>query len=206
MEEKRRCVEEKLTNSRPNTIFIVIRASFNYATKHFGTDFKNPCDGMSKLPMDRPIKFIPTEEMILAVKEICTPEQLLLIDFVYETACRINEAISLDYQDVRDEHVILYTRKSQNSARVPRFVARPSFIVTGGQGKVFKSWDAYPRFLEGKVIKLKHQRWCWHSLRHRRASIWAHSDMPLFQIQMLLGHSQISTTQRYLHSLGIVKL
>jgi len=162
--------------------------------------------GISRLPEDRKIKFIPTEEMITAVQEQSNPQQRSLIQFVYETAARINEAIALTYDDVYEKHIVLYTRKSQNSNRIPRFVQRPDFILPGGRGRVFKEWEAYPRFLEDKIRELKQPRWNWHGLRHRRASIWADQNMPLFQLQMLLGHSQISTTQRYLHSLGIVRL
>lgn len=205
-EEIRRCKKEKLANHRPNQILKVIKASINYAIKHFDLEIRNPCNHISKLPEDRKVKFIPTEEMIEEVIEKCNPAQKLLIKFAYETAARINECISLQYKDVHEKHVVLYTRKSENSSSVPRFVPRPDFIESGGTGKVFQEWEAYPRFLERKVKELKHPRWSWHSLRHRRASIWANSDMPLFQLQMLLGHSQISTTQRYLHSLGIVKL
>lgn len=205
LNEVKRCKKENLTNSRPNKLFTAARACFNYAITRLGIEMKNPCDGLSKLPEDRSVNFIPTEEMITEVKEICSPAQQLLIQFVYDTASRINEAISLSYNDVADKHVVLYTRKSKNSARSPRFVPKPEYIKPGGEGKVFKEWDAYPRFLEDKVKSLKHPAWNWHGLRRRRASIWANEDMPLFQIMMLLGHSQISTTQRYLFSLGIIK-
>jgi len=67
------------------------------------------------------------------------------------------------------------------------------------------TYNAYPRFLEEKVKELKQPRWNWHSLRRRRASIWA-KDKALFGIMLLLGHSQISTTQRYLFNIGIVKM
>ena len=132
-------------------------------------------------------------------------EQRELVDFVYETAARVGEAIGLDYEDVHEGHVVLYSRKNRNSAKLPRFVPRPSFIKPNGKGKVFKMWNAYPRFLEDKVEECKQPKWNWHGLRHRRASIWAHEGKPLFELQMLLGHTQISTTQRYLHSLGIVR-
>ncbi len=204
LEEVRRCKKENLTNSRPNKLFATIRANFNHAIKHFEADIKNPCDGLSKLPEHRRIKFIPTEEMILAVKEACNPEQQRLIDFVYETGCRVGECIHLDHSDIREDIVVLYTRKSRNSVETPRFVPKPKWLKKG-DGKVFEH-NAYPRFLEEKVKSLGQPKWNWHGLRRRRASIWADDDVPLFQIMMLLGHSNISTTQRYLFSLGIVKM
>ncbi len=205
LQEVKRCKDEKLSNSRPNKLFTAARACFNYATMKLGAEMKNPCEGLSKLPEDRKVNYIPSEEMIEAVKKICSPAQQQLIQFVYDTAARINEAVALQYEDVSEKHVVLYTRKSRNSVRSPRFVPRPEYVSPAGKGKVFKEWDAYPRFLEEKVKFLKQPAWNWHGLRRRRASIWANNDMPLFQIMMLLGHSQISTTQRYLFSMGIIK-
>lgn len=206
LNEVKRCHKENLTNSRPNKLFAAVRASFNYGIIKLGLTIKNPCDGLSKLPEDRNIEYVPTEEDILAVKAICSPSQQLLVQFVYDTGCRINEAIALTYKEVRPDSVILFTRKSKNSVRSPRILPRPDYVSVTGEGKVFKEWNAYPRFLEQKVAQLKQNPWNWHGLRRRRASIWAHSDLPLFQIMMLLGHTQISTTQRYLFSLGIVKM
>ncbi len=204
LDEVKRCKKEGLTNSRPNKLFAALSATFNHGKKHLGLDLKNPCNGLSKLPEDRQIHFIPSEEMILAVKEACNPEQQRLITFVYETGCRIGEAINLIYNDVKDDSVVLYTRKSRNSVKTPRFVPRP-LLIGEGSGKVF-NFTAYPRFLEEKVKELKQPKWNWHGLRRRRASVWANEDKPLFQIMMLLGHSNISTTQRYLFCLGIVKM
>lgn len=170
-----------------------------------GTGLQEQVSNRLKLHWLR-VKFIPTEEMICAVKNTCNENQRELIDFVYETAARINEAVALEYKDVRDDCAILYTRKSRNSNKVPRILPRPSFIEPGGNGKVFTEWTAYPRFLEAAVRKLKQPKWNWHGLRHRRASIWANNGMPLIQLMAYLGHTQIQTTQRYLHSLEIVRL
>lgn len=205
MDEVKRCQKQKLGNSRPNQLLKVLKASFNYANNVLDFEFHNPCLGIQKLPEETKVKFIPSEEMIFEVIGKCNEAQKSLIEFVYETASRINEAISIGYDDVKDGHVVLYTRKSRNSNRVPRFVPKPECVIPGGKGRVFKDWTAYPRFLEDKVRELKQPNWNWHSLRHRRASIWAKEGKPLFELQMLLGHTQISTTQRYLHSLGIVK-
>lgn len=82
-------------------------ANFNHAIKHFGADIKKPCDGLSRLPEDRVVKFIPSERMILVVKDACNSEQQRLIDFVYETGCRIGECHNLDYSNIKDHIVIL---------------------------------------------------------------------------------------------------
>lgn len=84
--------------------------------------------------------------MILAVKEACNMEQQRLISFVYETGCRIGEAVNLTYNDVKDDYVIIYTRKSRNSVKTPRFVPKP-ILIGEGRGKVFM-FNAYPCFLE----------------------------------------------------------
>jgi integrase len=65
----------------------------------------------------------------------------------------------------------------------------------------FERWSEYPRFLEKTVKELKQPFWAWHSLRHRFASKLSREGKPLFEIMLLLGHSNLDTTQRYLQLL-----
>ena len=134
-------------------ILIIIYSSKQAASKHFDLGLKNPCVGLSELHADRQSKFVLSEEMITAVKETCNREQQRLISFVSETGCRTGEAISLTCTDVKDDYVVLYTRKSRNSAKTPRFVPEPLCIDEGSE-KVF-SFTAYPRFLGEKVRGMK---------------------------------------------------
>lgn len=73
-------------------------------------------------------------------------------------------------------------------------------------GDFFPEWKAYPRFLKEKVKELDLNSWNWHNLRHRRASIWAHSGMAIFEIMIRLGHNNLSTTQKYLQLLGFTRI
>lgn len=204
LDEIKRCRGEGLGNKRPNELLKTLRTTISHARTNFGIEMRDPTAGIKKLPNDTKTPYIPSEEEIEAVIKICNNEQKRLIRFVYETGCRVGEAVNLEYKDVHKDFLTLYTRKSQNSQRTPRHIPRPDFIFPSGCTKVFE-FTAYPHFLEGKVRELKHPKWNWHSLRRRRASIWA-KDKPLFEIMMLLGHSQISTTQRYLFQIGIVKM
>lgn len=204
LDEIKRCKDQGLGNTRPNELLKTLRATINYARHNFGVEMRDPTAGIKKLPRDSKTPYLPTEEEIEAVISACNNEQRRLIRFVYETGCRIGEAINLEYKDVHKDYITLYTRKSRNSQRTPRHLPRPDFIFPSGNTKVFEH-NAYPRFLEETVQKLGQPKWNWHSLRRRRASIWA-KDKPLFEIMMLLGHSQIATTQRYLFQIGIVKM
>ena len=204
LEEIKRCREANLGNTRPNELLKTLRTTISYAKSSFGIEMRDPTAGIKKLPKDIQTPYIPSEEEIEAVIAVCNNGQKRLIRFVYQTGARIGECINLEYKDVHRDYITLYTRKSQNSQRTPRHVPRPDFIFPSGETKVFE-YNAYPRFLEEKVRELGQPSWNWHSLRRRRASIWA-KDKPLFEIMMLLGHSQIATTQRYLFQIGIVKM
>lgn len=149
------------------------------------------------LPIDLKIKYIPTDTEIEAVRKLLTPDQLFLFDFVEESGARIMEAVRLDWPDVKNDVVILKTRKAKNSNLTPRLIPKPECIkLLTGEGKVFKQWTAYPRFLEDKAS------WNWHALRQRWASIWATSGMSIFEIMVRLEHQNMQTTMRYLQLLG----
>lgn len=74
LDEIKRCKNLGLGNSRPNQLLKVLRASLNYAI-NLGIDFRDPTRGIQKLLEDVKVKFIPTEEMIEAVKSKRNPDQ-----------------------------------------------------------------------------------------------------------------------------------
>lgn len=174
------------------------KALFNFSSEY------NPCKKIEFYPIDKKVKFIPSNEMILTVLNNCTAEQQDLINFILETGVRINEVLNLKGQDILNTSVILYTRKSNNSNSVPRKVPKPEWLdnkMFPADERVFKEWNEYPKFLDRKVRQLKQHRWGYHSLRHRRASLWSKEGKPLFEIMSLLGHSSLETTQIYLQLL-----
>jgi len=190
------------TQHKANAFVVSLKAAFNYGIELYDLDIKNPAT-QKKKPVDRRIKFIPTDEMINAVKGECDPEQILTINFAMETGGRIGEILRFNADDVLNEaEIVLYTRKSRNSDLVGRKIPYPICLkgITW-KGRLFKRWTNYPRFLETIVKKLKQHPWAWHSLRHRFASKLSKSGKPLYEIMLLLGHSNLSTTQGYLQLL-----
>ncbi|MCG5531801.1 site-specific integrase, partial [Halorhodospira halochloris] len=57
---------------------------------------------------------------------------------------------------------------------------------------IFKGWNRARRDADLPDVRL-------HDLRHSFASFLVNSGHSLYEVQKLLGHTQISTTQRYAH-------
>lgn len=197
LKESKRFKQEEKTNYKVNALLRSLKATFNYAIKTHDLDMKNPCAYVEFYSIDTKLKYIPTDKEMIELAARLTTNQKLLFDFVDQTGCRIMEAIRLKFSDISGDLVTLYTRKAKNSNLTPRRIPIPECLVgLSGEGAVFKDWNGYPRFLEGKVD------WNWHNLRHRRASIWANSGMTTFEIMSRLGHANLQTTMRYLQLLG----
>lgn len=191
-------------NYKINSMLRITKALFNHSIDEFDLHFKNPCIGIKPFSVKRKLKYIPPDEDIDIVLNTCDPEERLLIEFVRDTACRINEALRLTGNDIQKDFVILYTKKSRNSDLVPRKVPIPSClknITIENKELLFKRWQTYPRFLEDKIKILKLNTWSWHNLRHRKASKMSKEGVPLFDIMCFLGHSNLTTTQGYLQQL-----
>lgn len=199
-----RMQEMKKDNYTVNAMLRSYKALFNYAIDTKRIPMINPCKKISMYSVKKKIKYIPPDKDIEAVKQICTPEQIFLLDFVVETGARINEPIHLLGKDVLDDYVILHTRKSKNSNIVPRKLPKPACLIGkeySSEERVFPQWNDQPKFLARKIKKLKQKPWGFHSLRHRRASIWNKEKKTVYDIMVLLGHSSIETTQIYLQML-----
>lgn len=184
-----------------NTMIAVYKALFNHVIDQNDLSLKNPCKGIKLFSVNKKLKYIPKDEDIKAVKSICNKQQIALINFVMETGCRINEALRITVDDVFNDYVVLYTRKSRDSNLVPRKVPRPISLniaeLNTGE-RIFNQWDDTPKFLERKVKELNQTSWNWHNLRHRYASLLSKQHKPIFEIMILLGHSNLKTTQGYL--------
>lgn len=191
-------------NYSVNAMLRSYKALFYYAIDVKDVEMKNPCKRIAPFPIKKKIKYIPPDGDIDAVMNICTREQKFLLSFILETGARINEPLKMLGKDVLPDKIILYTKKSKNSDLVPRKLPLPECL----KGKTFKAdkrvfpwWSEDPKFLAKKIKKLGQEPWGFHSLRHRRASLWNKEKKTIFDIMVLLGHSSLRTTQLYLQML-----
>lgn len=200
-----RLQKKDMDNYSVNAMIRCYKALFNYVINNYeGLEMKNPVRRIDFYSIEKKLKYIPTEEEITSVINICDEDQRRLILFIEVTGARINECLHLKGADVLDNEVVLHTRKSKNSNRVPRKLPRPNCldgIHFEPDELVFGKWKEQPKFLERKIKQLHQNPWGFHNLRHRRASMWSKQGKPIFEIMCLLGHSNISTTQRYLQLL-----
>lgn len=199
---------EKLLNNgadnyQVNAALKSIKSLFNFIIDSNDLTIKNPCKNIKPYPVKRKLKYIPSDEEIDFVRSKLNKRQLLLFDFVLQSGCRINEALNLTFNDIKDSYLIFYTNKSKNSDRVPRKADIPDCIKgLKGIGRVFPEWNDTPKFLD-KVLRANEMKvWGWHSLRHRYASLLSKSNTPIYEIMNKLGHSSLKTTQGYLQMLG----
>ena len=64
-------------------------------------------------------------------------------------------------------------------------------------------YDYRDKFFDNLCRKAGVKEMGYHALRHQKASEMAHQGLSLPYIRDFLGHENISTTSRYLQSLGI---
>lgn len=205
MQTSQRQQEKGKDNYAVNSMIRCYKSLFNYVIDTYeDLKLKNPVRKISFYPVEKKLKYIPTDKEIQSVISICDNNQKSLIQFIEETGARINECLNLKGKDVLENHIVLYTRKSKNSNRVPRKLPKPECLkglLFENEKFIFGTWSEQPKFLERKIKQLNLTKWGFHNLRHRRASIWSKENKPIFEIMSLLGHSNISTTQKYLQLL-----
>ena len=145
-------------------------------------------------------------------REIFPPQVTGAIRLLLLTGCRLREILHLRWQDVDIERGLLFLPKSKTGRKtvvlngpaievlscLPRLGTYVIASASGGQpnekprSDLKRPWARIIDRADLPGLRI-------HDLRHSFASIGAGASMGLPIIGKLLGHSQVSTTQRYAH-------
>ncbi|MBI1766897.1 MAG: site-specific tyrosine recombinase XerD [Bacteroidetes bacterium] len=141
-----------------------------------------------------------------------------MLEVLYATGLRVSELISLKLSDLDwDRGVINCFGKGTKQRRVPigksavdylkrYFAARPRLLQGKGSDYLFVEFGGAPltrqkfwKLIKGYGQQAKIDYVTPHMMRHSFATVLLRNGADLRSVQMMLGHSDISTTQIYTH-------
>ncbi len=216
-----------VTKSTANKELRYLRATFNHGKKR-GYILSNPTDNIDFLPVEKIIKYVPTQEDINKVLAVADPADRDYLLVIRDTMARVSEVNRLTWDDVdfTSRRITLYTRKKKGGHLTPRKIPmtkRLYNILSRNHAKrdPDKPWVFWHRYYSTKQgcwvegpykDRKKLMRWLckkagvryfrYHPMRHSGASTLDQERVPLGDIQRILGHENRTTTEIYLHSLG----
>jgi integrase len=199
-----------------NRDFDILNTMFNFAVEREYLDI-NPCRRIRKLPqVQKKRMYLPSREDILKVMHATTPQRRAMIVLQQSLAARSREINLMRWSDVNltERTVTLWTRKSKGGNERERtlFLNNDAYAV---MQKLYsdKAPDSEFVFVNPRTKRTytdKHwlKKVCrragvtpfgTHALRHYAATVLKYAGVPTPAIQSILGHTQISTTDIYLH-------
>ncbi|MCQ6264505.1 tyrosine-type recombinase/integrase [Fictibacillus sp. WQ 8-8] len=180
----------------------------------------NPCTKVSKFSVSKKERHALTEEEVLQMVQAAGDKTFsgVLISTLYYTGMRISELCNLTLNDVSLSSNTIHIKEGKGKKdRIipisPKLKDILTFYLDSLRPKVFskrffatsktgKFSQVYARYL----IKEVERKLGWeknitcHILRHSTASNLLRKGVSLLQIQKLLGHSSLRTTEIYLHT------
>ena len=169
----------------------------------------NPAGRVGYFPIEKKRKYIPTREDVRKVLAEVDDAQRKYLLTIINTLGRVGEINNLDWNDVFDDYLILKTRKAKNSnlkeRKIPFNKTLAEIMKDRKEGRVF-TYRGEPigyrsKFLKNACDKAKVKAFGFHSLRHYGASMLANKNIPITDIQEILGHATTTTTNIYLQSI-----
>jgi len=204
---------------RGNRCIMLLSKMFNLAEDWgFRDKGNNLCQRVQKVREHKREKFL-TEKEIQRLEEVLKMEEslgslssntLAAIRLLLYTGCRLNEILTLKWENVFIEEKYIYLKDSKNGERVV-----PLNQISINLLKKIKKQKETPYVLEGEklgthIVNIQNS---WkkvrnltevkdariHDLRHTFASLAIKKGLDLYYVSKLLGHRNIQTTTRYAH-------
>ena len=199
-----------------NRVIILIRYIFNLAIKWETTGIaKNPTAGIPLLEennkKERYLTGDEANKLIVALQKSENKMLQYIVPMLILTGARKQEVLKAKWEELNFDQKVwrIPTSKSGKArhvpisdgviyllAGVPRFEGCQYVFVNPKTllpfVNVYCSWDTARTSVGLKDVRL-------HDLRHSFASFLVNSGRSLYEVQRILGHTQIKTTQRYAH-------
>jgi len=207
------------TNSNYNRHRKDLSALFSFARKNLQVIQNNPCDAIERLPEERFVKKIPTQEEFLKLMVAAGPLERPLLTVLTHTMARIDEILRLKWSDVSFDKgfLVLYTRKTSDGAYrgrdIPLNADLKSTLKSMWDRRKQDEWvflnektgtrfTVRPKLMAGLCRRAGIPKYGFHSIRHFISSyLFDKEKIGKATIGKLLGHQSSSTTDIYLHSL-----
>ncbi len=199
-----------------NRVVITLRYMYNLAKKwNVAGSSLNPAVGISLFEennkRERFLNAAEVQTLMAAVQKSKNPQLKYIVPLLLLTGCRKSELLLSKWSDFSLErrmwripmsksgkarHVPLSDDVLTILKQLPRFDGCP-YVVPNPESKqpfsdIFHSWDAARKAAGMPDLRL-------HDLRHSLASFMVNAGRSLYEVQSILGHSQLNTTQRYAH-------
>ena len=189
-----------------------LRSFFNFIINTFDAKFQNPCDSPILRKMFKNSRLLPwtiiekdaIDEIIFRTEN---PRNRLMLELMARGGMRIGEVLKLTPGDVEDRRLILRDPKSGREIElvyIPRKVAgRLGQYIRDNEiernQKIFPITYSATRVAVVKAGNIVGIHLRPHDLRRHSASFASRSGTPLEVVsKIILRHSNLSTTQRYL--------
>ncbi len=143
-------------------------------------------------------KAVRSEEFPLLIKQVPTKDLIARMSFLlaYGAGLRISEVLRCKHENLRDNSIFI----SESKYGVERIVPKPkgwkeifsmNLPIRTTARTLQRKFKAY-----SKKAKLP-DHYTFHSLRHGFATRLLENGTPINQVQVLLGHANMSTTSVY---------
>ena len=153
-------------------------------------------------PVDNTKDFYLTHEDEERLLKVCNDKYRALFRFAILTGVRLAEALSVSADDIQKTEgsstgVLRVVGKRTKLRRVPLTPEARQILESRG------SWSHIKRFTVQTYLRRKAEQVglpvTFHTLRHTTASRLAAAGANVMHIKALLGHTSLTTTQRYMH-------
>jgi len=174
---------------------------------------KNPCRNIKEIKHEVEPRHPLTRFQLERVRRACkTPRELAIVDVLYSTGCRVTELINMQISDLDTENnsveiigkgkkhntVYLNTNAqiSLNEYMKDRKGDSPYIFTSIRKPYGQLSARSIENFLNMIAIELGYKLTP-HILRHTSATLALQNGMSITQVQKMLGHASVNTTQIY---------
>lgn len=153
-------------------------------------------------------KILDEEEVKLLLGSATSERDLLILKLLYGLGLRVSEVISLQWSDLNKEVLTVFGKGSKTRyVRIPDSLLNALNEIKKQSGFIFLSRYGKPlsRISVFKMIKKVaslaglSDKVSPHYLRHSHASHSLQNGASVRLVQATLGHSSITTTEKYLH-------
>ena len=199
-----------------NRLLIMMRYIFNLALKWEVPGVKaNPCKGVPLMEENNKMeRYLSVEEAQRLYAAVCKSENAMLkyiVPMLILTGARKREVLDAKWNDFdldrrawripitksgRARHVPLSDGALSVLASMPRQVGLDWAFANPETGKpyvsIYYAWNTARQNVGLSDVRM-------HDLRHSFASLLINSGRTLYEVQHILGHTQVKTTQRYAH-------